>query len=98
AREALQNVATHSAATEARVTLQLNDEALTIEVVDNGHGFDANQVTGEGNGLTNMRRRLEDIGGRMEIISEPEKGTTVRFVVARGQLHDRVIGGNGQTS
>ncbi|MBW8863674.1 MAG: hypothetical protein JF609_01900, partial [Verrucomicrobia bacterium] len=98
AREALQNVATHSAATEARVTLQLNDEALTIEVVDNGHGFDANRVTGEGNGLTNMRRRLEDIGGRMEIISEPEKGTTVRFVVAREQLHDRVIGGNGQTS
>jgi signal transduction histidine kinase len=97
AREALQNVATHAAATEAQVTLQLDDNALTITITDNGRGFDTQQVNGEGNGLPNMRRRLEDIGGRTEITSQPGKGTTVRLVLQRAQLHGRVIGSNGQT-
>jgi signal transduction histidine kinase len=98
AREALQNVATHADATEVKVTLQLDDEALTITITDNGRGFDANHVGGEGNGLPNMRRRLEDIGGRTEITSQPGKGTTVQLVLQRAQLHGRVIGTNGQTS
>lgn len=96
-REALQNVATHSAATEVHVTMQLSDNGLIIEVADNGHGFDAARVTGEGNGLANMRRRLEDIGGHMEITSQAGKGTTVRFILGQSQLHDRVIVGSGKT-
>jgi signal transduction histidine kinase len=95
AREALQNVATHAAATEARVTLQLDDEALVIVIADNGCGFEPSLVGGEGNGLPNMRRRLEDIGGRLEITSQPGQGATVRLVVPRKALHGRVIGGNG---
>jgi signal transduction histidine kinase len=91
-REALQNVATHAHATEARVTLQLNDEALVIVIADNGCSFDVERVDGEGNGLLNMRRRLDDIGGGLEIIGQPGKGTTVRLVVPREQLHGRVIG------
>jgi len=97
AREALQNVATHAAATEAQVMLQLDDKALTITITDNGRGFDTGNISGEGNGLPNMRRRLEDIGGRTEIISEPGKGTTVRLELQREQLHGRVIGANGQS-
>ncbi len=95
AREALQNVATHAAATEARVTLQQDDDMLAITITDNGRGFDMDRVNGEGNGLSNMRRRLEDIGGRTEITSQPGKGTTVRLVIQRAQLHGRVIGVNG---
>lgn len=96
-REVLQNVAAHSAATEVRVTLQLSEEALTIEVADNGRGFDSGRTNGEGNGLPNMRRRLEDLGGRAEITSQAGKGTKVRFILGRAQLHDRVIGGSGKT-
>jgi signal transduction histidine kinase len=95
AREALQNVATHAVATEARVALQLDEDALTITITDNGCGFDPGHVSGEGNGLSNMRRRLDDIGGRMEIVSQPGQGTTVRLVIQREQLHGRVIGTNG---
>jgi signal transduction histidine kinase len=94
AREALQNVATHAAASEARVTLQLDEAALTITITDNGCGFDSSRVNGEGNGLSNMRRRLEDIGGHAEIISQSGQGTSVRLVIERGQLHGRVIGKN----
>jgi len=64
----------------------------TTVIADNGCGFDVDGVGGEGNGLPNMRRRLEDIGGRLEITSQPGKGTTVRLVVPREQLHGRVIG------
>jgi len=95
AREALQNVAMHARATEARVVLQLDDDSLTVVVSDNGHGFDITKTRNEGNGLSNMRRRLEDIGGRMEITSQPGKGTTVRLAVQRTLLHGRVIGANG---
>lgn len=91
-REALQNVVAHSGATEVRVTLQLDDAKLTIVIADNGHGFDLNLVNGDGNGLLNMRQRLEDIGGQTEIISQPGQGTTVRLFIQLAQLHNRVIG------
>jgi signal transduction histidine kinase len=99
AREAINNVTTHGAATEARVTLALDDAALTVAVADNGRGFDPAKLNSDGNGLSNMRRRLEDVGGALELESASGKGTTVRFVVPRRQLHGRVIGGsNGSAS
>jgi two-component system NarL family sensor kinase len=75
----------------------LDDEKLVITVSDNGRGFDPNRVGGEGNGLSNMKRRLEDIGGRIEFASQPGKGTVVRFVIQRERLHGHVMGANGQS-
>jgi signal transduction histidine kinase len=90
-REALQNAVTHARATEVRLTLKLDNDGLTIAIADNGKGFDPHSVPPEGNGLQNMRRRLEEIGGRLEIHSHPGQGTTVFLRL----LHSRVIGGNG---
>jgi signal transduction histidine kinase len=95
AREAINNVTTHAAASETRVTLQLDDAVLMVAIADNGRGFDPKQPGSDGNGLSNMRRRLEDVGGRLELESTPGQGTTVRFIVPRKQLHGRVIAGNG---
>jgi signal transduction histidine kinase len=95
AREAIHNVTTHAAATEAQVTLTLDDAALTVAIRDNGRGFAVNQTNGDGNGLSNMRRRLEDVGGKLDLESAPGQGTTVRFNVPRKQLHGRVIGEPG---
>ena len=92
AREAIQNVVSHAAPTSAQVTLRLEESALTVEIADNGRGFETGSVNGDGNGLSNMRRRLEDLGGRFELESAPGKGTTVRFVIPRDRLHGRVIG------
>jgi signal transduction histidine kinase len=94
AREALQNVVAHAAATEARVTLRLVDSGLCIEVTDSGSGFDLKRVSREGNGLQNMRRRLEDIGGHADITSKPGEGTTVRLTVPTERLRGRVTGKN----
>jgi len=51
---------------------------LTIVVQDDGCGFRPD-TTATGNGLTNMKRRLENIGGSCEVDSQPGKGTKVNF-------------------
>lgn len=91
AREALQNVVAHAAATEARVKLRLDDAGLSIEVTDNGRGFELKRISREGNGVPNLRRRLEDIGGRAEISSKPGAGTTVRLIVPPERLRGRAV-------
>ena len=50
-----------------------------MAVEDNGRGFEPAAVTAPGNGLDNMRERLEAMGGRAEIDSRAGQGTTVRF-------------------
>jgi signal transduction histidine kinase len=91
-RESLQNIVSHAAATEVHVNLRLDENSLRIAVADNGCGFDPDRVTGDGNGLSNMRRRLEDLDGITEISSRPGGGTTVQLSVPRHRLHGRVMG------
>jgi signal transduction histidine kinase len=97
-REALQNAVTHATATEVQLTLKLNEEGVSIAIADNGNGFDPDSFSSDGNGLQNMRRRLQDIGGRLEINSRPGQGTTILLFVPEAVLHGRVIGGNGVSS
>jgi signal transduction histidine kinase/ligand-binding sensor domain-containing protein len=89
-KEALNNALKHSRASEVVVTLAVREHGFILAVEDNGCGFaealpvlqeqDSGQ-NGRGNGLTNMRRRLEEIGGRCSIESLPGQGTGVRFEV-----------------
>ncbi len=54
---------------------------MTIEITDNGRGFCMEERPQFGNGLTNMKNRVEQLGGKWEINSAPGKGTKVRVVV-----------------
>jgi len=92
-REALQNVVTHASAREAKLAMQLTTDGLIISIVDNGKGFDPESPPHRGNGLGNMERRLQAIGGRLEIKSRAGQGTTVAMFVPRAALHVRVIDG-----
>jgi len=77
-KEALTNAVRHSAATEVSVKAEMRGSALEVQVQDNGHGFDpAKADTTHHNGLRNMQRRADTIGGRLEIRSETGKGTWV---------------------
>ncbi len=88
-KEALHNVLKHASATTVRVSLTLTDSSFALLINDNGKGFDpaAKTVKSEslrisgGNGLTNMKKRLEEIGGTFELNSAHGEGTTVKFVV-----------------
>lgn len=78
AREAMHNVIKHAKASQVTVHISFADMFLTVSIQDDGCGFDI-LSNPTGHGLTNMRRRLEDIGGKCLIESSPKTGTTVQF-------------------
>jgi signal transduction histidine kinase len=84
--EAVQNAVKHSGASTVRLTLVGEPDCLSIQVEDNGSGF--SQVdTVEGDGLVNMRDRVESVGGALTVTSTVGLGTGVRVwlpAVARG--------------
>jgi signal transduction histidine kinase/ligand-binding sensor domain-containing protein len=84
-KEALHNVVKHSTAQEVSVSLATDDTGFYLAVRDNGQGFDPATVPARprrGNGLDNMRQRLEKIGGSCEIQSAPGSGTEIKFRVS----------------
>lgn len=78
-KECLNNVLKHARASEVRVTLSLTADQLTFVIADNGVGLPDDPKSPAGEGLANMRERLAQIGGRMEIRSDPGEGTVVRL-------------------
>jgi signal transduction histidine kinase len=79
-KEALTNALKHSGAHEVQVQLKISGETLEILVQDDGRGFDPESLADERrNGLRNMRRRAEAIGGKLELRST--HGTAVKLLV-----------------
>jgi two-component sensor histidine kinase len=75
-QEALHNVARHARATRADVHLRCLPMQATLNVSDNGIGFDTNQPR-RGLGLANMQERMMAVGGRLSIESQPGSGATI---------------------
>ncbi len=82
-RELLFNVAKHADVAEAAVTLGLADGQLRIEVSDAGRGFDPNAQTAEASsqGLLRAERRLQLLGGRVQVQAQPGEGTRVTILI-----------------
>ncbi len=76
-REAFNNALKHSHGTEVWLRIKLQEQRVTLEVEDNGRGFNIAKSEGLGNGLENMRARLAEDGGEAHLESEPGKGTRV---------------------
>jgi PAS domain S-box-containing protein len=77
AQESLNNVAKHSGATRAQVTLDCQPRQITLQVIDNGHGFDISRVAAGSFGLNNMKERAGHIGAVLHIESNLNEGTEV---------------------
>jgi signal transduction histidine kinase len=80
-KEALNNAAKYSAATELFLRIHCRDQKLVVEVEDNGQGFDPATASADRNGLANMTQRMTEIGGHFELISGPGRGCRVVFTV-----------------
>jgi signal transduction histidine kinase len=80
-KEALTNIVRHAKATSARLRLKLEPERFTLEIEDNGRGLDEmdEQAAQSRNGLRNMSKRMEDIGGLFSISPSEKGGATVRL-------------------
>ncbi|WP_406185636.1 sensor histidine kinase [Streptomyces sp. NBC_01006] len=79
AQSALANVVRHARADRAEITLTFMDASVTLDIVDDGSGFDPSSApSGEGGfGLPAMRSRAETLGGLFTVESAPGQGTAV---------------------
>ena len=73
----------HSGATKVRVSLVLNEHGFRILIKDNGNGFEADKLEFKGNGLVNMKKRMNDIGGEIVIRSSAREGTEILIDVPK---------------
>ncbi|NJP96063.1 sensor histidine kinase [Nonomuraea sp. FMUSA5-5] len=86
AQEALANVAKHARAGRVGLTLSYMEDLVTLDVRDDGVGFetDARRAAGSGGGgfgLAGMRQRVQRLAGRLDIESEPGGGTAISATV-----------------
>jgi signal transduction histidine kinase len=87
-QEAITNVIRHAGATEAHIRFHWDDETVILEVEDNGIGFELPErwvdlVRQERFGLVGIAERVESVKGKLEILSTPDLGTSVRVSVPR---------------
>ncbi|MDP8957293.1 MAG: histidine kinase [Actinomycetota bacterium] len=78
--EALNNVAKYADATAVTVRLSEDDGLVRFRIDDDGRGFDP-RLARQGTGVQGMMDRLDAVGGRLDISSEPGRGTSVEGVV-----------------
>ncbi|HWC29606.1 MAG TPA: sensor histidine kinase, partial [Dehalococcoidia bacterium] len=78
-QEALHNVVKHARASRASVRLARDNGSFVLEVGDNGVGFQVGQSFPGHMGLVSMSERAASIGARLEVESEPGKGTTIKL-------------------
>jgi len=76
-QEAISNALRHAHADEVVVTLAASDGVLRAEVRDDGRGFDAKARQREALGLVSMEERALAVGGKLQVVSSPGRGTTV---------------------
>jgi signal transduction histidine kinase len=82
AQEALTNVAKHARASRVGLTLSYMEDIVTLDVRDDGVGFEPNAKRANGSanggfGLAGMRQRVQRLAGRLDIESEPDGGTAI---------------------
>jgi signal transduction histidine kinase len=80
-QEALANVVKHARASRATIRIAATDQTVTMEVADDGRGFDPAAVGREHFGLRSMRGRVTDLRGRLEVSSALDRGTVLRVEV-----------------
>jgi len=82
ALEGLTNVVKHARAQHVIVNLQFDDQRVCLEISDDGTGYDlAKARISGGMGLRGMEERAQRINGKLEIVSTPGEGTTLRVEV-----------------
>jgi signal transduction histidine kinase len=78
-KEAVHNVVKHAHASSAWLRLRLDSDQFILEIEDNGCGIPSEAEKKGRNGLRNMRKRLEEVGGHFERAPGAEGGTLVRL-------------------
>jgi two-component system nitrate/nitrite sensor histidine kinase NarX len=79
AQEALHNTVKHAEASHVLVALRCEEDAVRLQVMDDGKGFDPTEITSDHMGVCNMRERAEAIGGAFTLNTGAGEGTQLAF-------------------
>ncbi len=82
-QEALENTLRHANAKNVSINLLFDEDAIKLQVIDDGNGFDAKEVKKEHLGIRGMRERVEMLGGTFTVDSDPNSGTEITAVLER---------------
>jgi two-component system, chemotaxis family, CheB/CheR fusion protein len=88
-QEALSNVAKHSGARRALVSLSAHEDSLRLAVKDTGRGFDPALARNRGLGLINMDERVRSLGGSFSLQAKPGEGVHIEVRVPVGERNRR---------
>ncbi len=84
-KEAMNNIAKYSHAREAGLNMEVSNRKLLLKITDDGVGFDT-ATKSAGNGLMNMRNRVQELKGTIVMVSEPGKGTEILVNIPFAQI------------
>lgn len=84
-QEAINNAMKYANATTINVDVKSEENYYVISISDDGNGFDL-QNTSQGNGLHNMKKRIEEINGKFDISSTENQGTTIEILIPNTKL------------
>jgi PAS domain S-box-containing protein len=86
AQEALHNVVKHAAARQVRIDVHRDHAGVRLRIIDDGKGFDPEQVPDGHLGLAGMRARADRLGATFSCESRPGAGTTIEVTLAADAL------------
>ncbi|MBT2969875.1 MAG: sensor histidine kinase [Candidatus Thiodiazotropha sp. (ex Ctena orbiculata)] len=81
-QECLTNISRHSGATEVRINLEESKTDYSLQVTDNGKGFDVDEQRSSF-GISGMQQRVESVNGEMDIDAKPGDGAVIRIIIPR---------------
>lgn len=84
-QEAINNALKHADASTINISVIQKSEIISIEISDDGKGFDITSI-GAGFGLENMQKRIEEVGGNFKIQSAEGRGTQIRIICNKNTL------------
>ncbi|RKD71287.1 two-component system, NarL family, sensor histidine kinase LiaS [Sinobaca qinghaiensis] len=90
-QEAVSNTLRHARAHSLHVLLIERDQTIILRISDDGIGFEAAEARTDSYGLTNMKERAEEVGGRCKIVSVPGEGSRVEVKVPQLRREDQSV-------
>lgn len=80
-QESLTNIGKYAKASHVIVSVHNYPTYVAVQIQDDGQGFELASMRPNSHGLTGMKHRVEAVGGRLTVASQPSKGTTISAVI-----------------
>lgn len=85
-QETLTNITRYANAKNVKVSTHVNEDNISFTIQDDGVGFEYSQLQSKKTfGILGMKERVRSLGGNLDVVSSPGKGTIINFSLPRGQ-------------